>query len=60
MKSRTQALNYIQGTPAYSNEDAVVCPLDTEKQHSRFSMLVFGLDLCSRNLCEQIYRSLCY
>ena len=31
MKSRTRALKYIQGTPAYSNKDAVVCPLDTEK-----------------------------
>ena len=52
MKSRTQALKYIQGTPVYSNKDAVACPLNTEKQHYRFSVLEFGLYLCSRNLCE--------
>ena len=60
MKSRTQALKYIQGTPVYSNKDAVACPLNTEKQHYRFSVLEFGLYLRSRNLCEQIHRSLRY
>ena len=43
-----------------SNKDAGVCPLGIEMQYSRFSMLVSGLDLRSRNFCEQIHRSVRY
>ena len=43
-----------------SNKDAGVCLLGTEMQYSRFSMLVSGLYLRSRNFCEQIHRSVRY
>ena len=43
-----------------SNKDVRICPLGTEMQYSRFSMLVSGLYLRSRDFCEQIHRSVRY
>ena len=42
------------------SKDAVVCPLGTEMQYSRFTMLLPSLYLRSRNLSEEIHRSVRY